>query len=178
MPDRLRQQVTDLVDGAWPRGPGEPAPAHDPALDPLAIVLVDGRDEVLASLAVLSKQITHCDRRYLARGLSAVVTDPDRRGGGHGTRLVTAARELIAASGCDLSIFTCDRPLTGFYRRAGWGVLPGTVLVGGTPDDPLPSDRFDKVTLARLFSTRALAHAADFDQARIALYPGQIDKLW
>ena len=71
--------------------------------------------------------------------------------------LVVAAREAIAASGADVGIFTCDRPLAPFYESAGWTVLPGTVLVGGTAEEPFPSDQWDKVTLARFFSARAHA---------------------
>jgi GNAT superfamily N-acetyltransferase len=105
-------------------------------------------------------------------------TRPSTRGRGHGRRLVTAARDLIAGRGTDLGIFTCDRPLAGFYESAGWQVLPETVLIGGTPDRPFPSDQFDKVTLAAFFTDHARRYAKTFDHARIALYPGDIDKLW
>jgi hypothetical protein len=84
----------------------------------------------------------------------------------------------IEASGADLGIFTCDRPLAGFYERGGWHVLPGAVLIGGTLNAPFPSDQFDKVTLAAFFTEHARRHATTFDHARIELYPGNIDKLW
>ena len=82
--------------------------------------------------------------------------------------------------GIDLGLFTCDRELAGFYERCGWDVLAGTVLVGGTPDEPFPSDRpgFDKVTLAAFFSPAAQASRAAFEHARVELYPGEIDQLW
>jgi hypothetical protein len=100
------------------------------------------------------------------------------RGRGYGGRIVRAAYETIAASGADLGIFTCDRPLGPFYESAGWTILPGAVLVGGTPDDPFPSDQWDKVTLAAFFSERARRGAGRFAGARIGLYPGTIDRLW
>lgn len=178
VPAAVRTQVAALEEQTWPREPGEPAGEHDPALRPETMVLVDGDGVVLASLAILSKEISHAGRRFAARGLSAVVTDQACRGRGHGLRLVTAARERIASSGADLGVFSCDRPLAGFYLRAGWQLLPGTVLVGGTPDDPLPSDRFDKLVLAGLFTEHAREHAASFEHARIELYPGTIDRLW
>jgi aminoglycoside 2'-N-acetyltransferase I len=144
----------------------------------VTMLLVDDRELVLASLAILSKEISHGGRRFAASGLSTVVTDSSQRRRGHGHRLVTAAREQIAASGADLGIFSCDRALAGFYQRAGWRVLPGTVLIGGTPADPFPSDRFDKVVLAELFTEQAREHAAGFLNARIELFPGVIDTLW
>jgi aminoglycoside 2'-N-acetyltransferase I len=177
VPPALHVQVVALQDQAWPRSPGQPSTGHDPALRPVIMLLMDDQ-VVLASLAVLSKEITHAGRRFAASGLSAVVTDSSHRNRGHGHRLVVAARALIAASGADLGIFSCDEELVGFYRRAGWRVLPGTVLVGGTPENPFPSDRLAKVVLAGLFTEHAQAHAAGFDSARIELYPGEIDKLW
>ncbi|HST46787.1 GNAT family N-acetyltransferase [Jatrophihabitans sp.] len=178
VPSALRAQVEALQDQAWPRSAGEPPTGHDPALRPVTMLLVDDRDVVLSSLAILSKEISHAGRRFAASGLSAVVTDSSQRGRGHGHRLVSAAREQIAAGGADLGIFSCDRALAGFYQRAGWRVLPGTVLIGGTPHDPFPSDRFDKVVLAELFTEHAREHAVSFTHARIELYPGEIDKLW
>ncbi len=164
---------------AWPGDSDAPArtPRHDPALRPVSMTLVaDGR--VLAALDILSKEIEHAGERYAASGLSTVVTDEAVRRRGHGRRLVVAAREAIAESGADLGIFTCDRPLGPFYESAGWTVIPGAVLVGGTPEEPFPSDQWDKVTLASFFSAKAQRGAGSFAGARIALFPGSIDKLW
>lgn len=181
LPDALREQILALHRQAWPEHPGGPArergPMHDPVLRPVSMTLVaDGR--VLAALDILSKDIEHAGARYSASGLSTVVTDEALRGQGHGHRLVSAAREVIAASGADLGIFTCDRPLGSFYEAAGWAIVPGAVLVGGTPDDPFPSDQWDKVTLAAFFTAKAQRGAGSFADSRIALFPGAIDKLW
>ncbi len=174
VPGAVREQVAWLDRRAWPTAKGED---HDPTLDPIRMVLrVDGR--AVATLAVLSKSIEHAGRTWAASGLSAVVTDPDQRRQGHGHRLVVAARELMATRGVDLGIFTCDTELAPFYEGAGWTPLPGTVLVGGTPAEPFPSDQFDKVTLASFFTPEAREHAHDFVGVRIALYPGLRDKLW
>lgn len=174
----LAAAVLDLQLQAWPgsqraaRGEG-----HDPALSPIAMLLL-ADERVVAALAVLSKEIDHRGERYAASGLSTVVTDASQRRRGYGTKLVAAARELVAASGVDLGIFTCDAPLLGFYESAGWEHLTGTVLVGGTPSSPLASDEFDKVTLGGFFSDRARRHRSAFVGSRIALYPGEIDRLW
>jgi predicted N-acetyltransferase YhbS len=178
VPAELRAQVRALHQEAWPDLAGESdGPVHDPALQPLSMLLVEG-GRVLSALDILSKEIAHGGHRFDAAGLSTVVTREADRGRGHGLRLVRAARERIAASGADLGIFTCDSPLQAFYERAGWELLPGTVLVGGTPEAPFPSDRFDKVTMASFFSPRAQARADTFARSRIELYPGEIDKLW
>jgi len=178
VPAALWAQVLTLREQAWPRRAGEPSIGHHPALQPVTVLLMDDREAVLASLAILSKEIAHNGERFAASGLSTVVTDQSQRGRGYGHQLVTAARGQIAAGGADLGIFSCDPELAGFYRRAGWRVLPGTVLIGGTPENPFPSDRLGKLVLAELFTDHARAHAASFDQARIELYPGEIDTLW
>lgn len=143
----------------------------------MSVLLLEG-DRVVAALDILSKEIEHAGRSFAASGISAMVTDQALRGRGYGRQLAAAARDLMAADGADLGIFTCDRELLPFYEAAGWDCLEGSVLVGGTPEDPFPSDQFDKVTMASFFSDRAVAAAPEFVGVRIELYPGNIDRLW
>ncbi len=179
MPRELRRQMMALQEQAWPSGqPLDPAPWHDPSLDPISLLLLDDGGSVLSALDILSKDVTLAGETYAASGISAMVTDEGVRGQGHGRALARVARETMASNGVDLGIFTCDSHLKRFYERAGWEHLPGTVLVGGTREEPFPSDQFDKVTLAALFSERARAAKMDFVGARIELYSGAIDKLW
>ncbi|MFE9368466.1 GNAT family N-acetyltransferase [Streptomyces sp. NPDC006711] len=180
-PPPLRAQVLALQDEAWPPGDvPSSGPSHDPGLDPLSMLLTDEHGTVLAALAILRKDLTHAGHRLRAGGLSTVVTLRAERGQGHGRRLVGAARESMASYGIDLGLFTCDRPLRAFYERAGWRELPGAVVVGGTPDAPFPSDGagFDKVTMAAFFTPAARAARPSLRGARIALYPGTVDRLW
>jgi aminoglycoside 2'-N-acetyltransferase I len=175
-PGGLRAQVLTMQRQAWPGG----APGHDPALRPLSMLLVDD-GVVLAALDILFKEIVHAGRHWGAAGLSTVVTSREIRGHGYGTGLVTAARDrMMLTRGLDLGMFTCDRPLQRFYQSAGWQLLTGTVLIGGTPGAPFPSDQpgFDKVTMGDFFSAEARRQHGLFLGARIGLYPGEIDKLW
>ncbi len=182
-PTDLRVQARELQEQAWPSAPDTDvppdAPTHDPALKPLTMLLVD-EGTVLAALDTLFKEIAHAGQRFSAGGLSTVVTREQARGRGHGRRLVAAAREEMISQGLDLGLFTCDRPLQAFYESAGWQVLEGAVLVGGTPQAPFPSDQpgFDKVTMADFFSAAARQAQASFPHSRVELYPGLIDKLW
>jgi aminoglycoside 2'-N-acetyltransferase I len=178
VPLDLRLQVVALQEQAWPSDvPPGPEPWHDPALHPVSMLLID-EGGVVAALDILSKELVHAGARYAASGISAAVTDTAHRGRGFGRHLVEAARMRMASDGADLGIFTCDASLRRFYEGAGWRYLPGTVILGGTPEDPFPSDRFEKVTLAGFFSERAQAAAEAFVGSRVALYPGSIDKLW
>jgi GNAT superfamily N-acetyltransferase len=141
---------------------------NDPDTNPTLMVLVEG-EEVMSYLAIPSKIILHAGEAYRASGLSNVITNPSYRGRGYGSRIVTAAREFIAASGADIGVFTCDTPLVDFYVRCGWSMIAGTWLVGGTREKPFPSNLFDKRTLMGFFTERALAHRADFEDVPIHL---------
>ncbi|MFJ2820455.1 GNAT family N-acetyltransferase [Streptomyces toxytricini] len=179
LPAELAGQVAELEAQAWP---GATA-GHDPALAPRALLLLDASGTVLASLALLYKRLRHAGRTYRAAGLSAVVTRESVRGRGYGRRLVAAARAALAADpAVDVVLFSCDRPLAGFYEAAGFTRLPGAVLVGGTPAEPLATDApgFDKEVLG-YFPPRAggrTGRPEDFAGSRIALHPGAVDRLW
>lgn len=179
VPEAWRMEMLRLQRQAWPSDePIDPGrPVHDPSLEPVSMLLIDG-GRVCAALGVLSKTISLGGREWAASGLSTVATDASLRRRGYGRRLVVAARDRIAVSGADVGLFTCDVPLGPFYESAGWEILPGTVLVGGTEAAPFPSDRFDKVTLGGFFTPGALAAREDFIGVRIPLYPGEIDRLW
>ncbi|MET9698765.1 GNAT family N-acetyltransferase [Streptomyces sp. NPDC006529] len=178
LPPALAAQAAALEARAWPGA----APGHDPALAPRTMLLLDAPGAVAAALTLLHKEIRHAGRTYRAAGLSAVVTREDVRGRGHGGRLVAAARSALALRpGPDLALFSCDRGLAAFYEAAGFRRLPGAVLVGGTPQDPLATDApgFDKVVLADFFGpTHEADPAAAFAGTRIGLYPGTVDRLW
>jgi aminoglycoside 2'-N-acetyltransferase I len=178
VPPALMLQVAALHERVWPSdGRRSLGSKHDPTLQPVSMLVVkSGR--VLAALSILSKPIVHCGFQYSASGLSTVVTDPSERRRGYGRWLAQEAREAMQANGVDLAIFTCDPVLARFYQSAGFEVLPGSVLVGGIVADPLPSDLFGLVTIGSFFTPNARARAADFVGARIALYPGEIDRLW
>jgi len=175
-PGGLRAQVLTLQRQAWPGA----APGHDPALRPVSMLLVD-EGVVLAALDILFKQIAHADRHWGVARLSTVVTGREVRGRGYGTGLVTAARDRIMLTpGLDLGMFTCARPLQAFYQSAGWQLLKGTVLVGGTPDAPFPSDQpgLDTVTHARLLLAHGQAGTGLVLRRPHRPLPGEIDKLW
>jgi aminoglycoside 2'-N-acetyltransferase I len=183
LPLGYRNQVLAARAEAWPTAEppsGSAAwPTHDPALRPISMVLLAG-DTVLAALDILTRPIQHAGESYLAGGLSTVVTPRAAQRRGHGLQLVTAARAAMAAGDWDLGLFTCDRPLQRFYEGAGWHLLPGAVLVGGTAAAPFASDRpgFDKVTMADFFSEHGRLHRAAFPDSRIAIHSGEIDRLW
>jgi aminoglycoside 2'-N-acetyltransferase I len=180
-PEVLRQQVLLAQEEAWPSADGTvPAgPVHDPALRPYSMLLVDD-EVVLSALDVLFKRIVHAGQEWDAAGLSTVVTPIAHRGRGYGQRLVSYVHDDLTGMGVEVALFTCDRPLAPFYASCGFGVLPGTVLEGGTAAQPFRSDQsgFDKVTLGAFFTPRAQAARDAFVETTVLLHSGEIDKLW
>jgi len=141
---------------------------NDPRTHPTLLLLMDG-DDVISYLAIPSKIIQHAGREYKAYGLSSVITHPSFRRQGYGHTIVAAARGFIAASDADIGVFTCDPPLVDFYVGCGWSLMGGTWLVGGTRENPFPSNELDKCTLMGFFSEKARARRADFEGVAICL---------
>lgn len=180
VPPLLQVQAEALLNRIWqpPEGLSSWAP-HDPSADPVSLFLLE-ESLVVASLEVLALPLSFDGTTFLACGLSRVRVLPERRGEGLGLLIVRAAYDVIEESGADLAIFTCDTPLTGFYEQAGFAVLEGTVLEGGSPGHPYPSDQdgFDKAVVAAFLTDHGRAHRDAFRHARVPLHPGEIDLLW
>jgi predicted N-acetyltransferase YhbS len=172
VPAALADQVRALHREAF--GSDDP---HDPLLEPVAVLLIDD-DQVVASADLLHATIQHAGSSWRLAGLSAVVTAADRRRAGHGEAVVRAAFAHACASGVDLVLFSCDASLVAFYERCGARVLAGSVIVGGTRDDPLRTDTLDKTVLARACSPSAEARIGELEGVEIELHPGAIDRLW
>lgn len=177
MPPALKRKVLSVLRADWPTSAmDEDGLIHDPATHPTSLVLVEG-EAVLSYLAIPSKVIEHAGDTYKAYGLSSVITNAAHRHQGYGSRIVTAAREFIAAGDADIGVFTCDPPLANFYARCGWTVMEGTTVVGGTRARPFPSDSLDKCTLMDFFSAKAQRRRADFEGVPIYLELRE-DDLW
>lgn len=143
-------------------------PLHDPNRHPLDLLLMEG-DIVVSYLAIPSTIISLAGYTYKASGLSGVITHPLNRHRGYGRQLVTAARDLIAASDADIGVFTSDPPLVSFYVGCGWTLMGDTSIVGGTRERPFPADELGKRTLMGFFSAQAKQHRRDFVGASLHL---------
>lgn len=165
----LREAILALEDTAWPPEPGAPAPwPGDIGTYLTSFVLLDG-GEAAAHAAVRRRVIRHGGEEYAAYGLSEVVVRPGSRRQGLGLQIIRAAAAFIGEQRPDVSLFTCKPELTGFYGKAGWQVLPGACLVGGTREKPFRSDALGLAVMARFYSEKAVRRRADFAGAEIWL---------
>jgi len=124
---------------------------------------------VLSYLAIPSTVIHHAGCTYRASGLRAVITHPLYRHHGYGRQIVTAARAVIAASGADLGMFTCDPPLVAFFVQSGWMPMEHTAIIGREGLCARPADSLGKCTLTGFFSKKARRHRRDFVGASLYL---------
>jgi len=172
LPPDLKRAALQILEAAWPSGRSLEErlsrPLHDPRNTP-ECMLLRVKGEVVAYLAIPTKTIEHAGVPYTAAGLSAVATHRAHQRRGYAGRLVTAARERIAAAGIDLGVFTCDTPLAPFYVARGWELMPSTVVVGGSRGRPFRADSMDKRTLMGFFTPHAQSHRAAFEDADIYL---------
>ncbi len=128
VPSLLRRQVLALQEQAWPSEVPPPPyaidPVHDPALNPISMLLING-NTVVAALDVLTKTIEHAGQSFLASGLSTVVTDSARRGQGHGQTLVVGGTRVHRVHDGRYRAVPRDPPLLSSTCAAAGSILPG-----------------------------------------------------
>jgi len=178
-PAQIRDQIVVLLKEQWPHTfrDDEPEwPSESPGLNPISVVLTtDGI--VICHAAVSRKTISHVGRQYLVFGLSAMVTAAPYRRLGFGRRVLENATRYMQQQSADFGVFTCDEGLKSFYNWGGWEVASRSSLVGGTRENPLPSESLGKITLIQLFSPRARAARQAILSTPIQIELGE-GKLW
>ena len=117
-------------DEVWPEGEA----------DNTVHFVLEEREFVISQAGVVWKTVRHEDVTYEAGGLTGVLTFPDFRSQGNGTRVVEAATNYIADAGADIGLTTSDPELRAFYARAGWTPLPNTTVLCGDVTSPATVD--------------------------------------
>ncbi|KAB8286843.1 acetyltransferase [Bifidobacterium ramosum] len=168
--------IRDLERMAWDDGGQDGAFPSAPDTYDTSFVWMDG-DVAVCHVGIRKTEFLHRGQRYLAYGLSEVVTRPEYRRRGLATTTIRRAARYIADRRPDLSVFTCEPDKIPLYERGGWNIAKDVCLVGGTRERPFRSDSLHLATMIRLLSPRAKAHAADFEHADIVLELGE-GQLW
>jgi predicted acetyltransferase len=170
--EELKGQILKLQNTAWPvkhRTKVENANwAGNEDTYVTSLVLVEG-STAISHVAVLKKRIAHTNQKYLAFGLSEVVTHPDYKRQGYGLQLIREVSRFIESCAPDLSIFTCKPQLIDFYKLGGWFYAEDTCLVGGTYEKPFKSTDLGLATMMRLYSDKAKTHRQDFENSQVYL---------
>lgn len=128
----------------------------------------------MAHACVRRAVLCHQGTRYLACGISEVVTHPVFRRWGYASELLCCALRFMVDRKADLCIFTCEKDRTSLYTGNGWTEAPSGVLVGGARKNPFRSDRLGLVTLVRFLSEKSRQCCERFSHRDIYMELGEI----
>lgn len=126
-PPHLEDQVRSLLDAEWPGTDETDAarPLTDPGLHPAYFVLADG-DQVLSYARTIWAMVSHFGLSFKLYGLGDVITKPGLRHKGYAGRVVGEATAHIKSDReADAAVLLTEPKLEPFYRRRGWGYVPG-----------------------------------------------------
>lgn len=170
------RQIVALENTAWPQDGEDEAFPLAPNTYVTSFVLMD-EGRAICHVGIRKSDLHHKGQRYLAYGLSEVVTHPCRQNQGLASGLIQKAAQFILEQHPDLSIFTCEPGRVPLYTRGGWQATEGACFVGGTREKPFRSDSLHLSTMIRFISPHAIRHQADFENTDIVFELGE-NQLW
>lgn len=134
-------------------------------------------DIAVCHVGIRKSILYHKEEKYLAYGLSEVVTHPDYQKTGLATQTIKKAIEFITLQQADISIFTCTKEKVSFYTRLGWQAISGACFIGGTKNQPFRSDALNLVTMMMFISHKSKQHRKDFENTDI-IFELEEKQLW
>lgn len=141
-----------------------------------SFVLIEN-DIAVCHVGIRKSILYHKEEKYLAYGLSEVVTDPHYQKRGLASQTIKKAIEFIILQQADISIFTCAKEKVSFYTRLGWQAIPGACFIGGTTNKPFRSDDLNLVTMIMFVSHKSKQHRKDFENTDI-IFELKENQLW
>ena len=139
LPDHFRWQVISALRMMWPEDFAGtnccPTTIFGPDWQSTHVVISAG-DSVIAHAGFVLLDLTHCGESYRVAGLGAVVTFPNFRRTGLGTRAVAEATRLIDESEADVAALFCPNHLLRFYGQFGWSNQSEGLTTTGNPQSP------------------------------------------
>ena len=170
------KKIVALENTAWPgSGEGEDYPLA-PDTFVTSFVLLE-QDRAICHVGVRKSILHHKGRKYLAYGLSEVVTHPYYQKRGIASEIIKKAAQFMIRQRPDIGIFTCEKSRVPFYTRGGWEEVNGACFVGGTKDKPFRSDSLNLVTMMMFISPKGKRHKTDFENTDIIFELGE-NQLW
>lgn len=173
---KIADQIIALENTAWSQNTEDNIFPSAPNTYLTSFVLMEN-DIAICHVGVRKNIVYHKGEKYLAYGLSEVVTHPHYRKKGLATQTVKRAAQFIIFQQPDISIFTCTKEMTAFYIKCGWEAIPGACFVGGTKDKPFRSDSLNLITMMMFISSKSKQHRKDFENTDIIFNLGE-DQLW
>lgn len=168
----LKNKILELEKTVWFVDGGYPSALNTYVT---SFVLIDN-DKAIGHILIRKSDLFHCQRSYLAFGISEVIIHPEYQGKGIGLSLVKKAVTYILKQNADIIIFTCKKEQAVFYQKAGFSLAKGTCFVGGSKDKPFRSDEFKLATMIKIISPAAKLAYREFENTDLVfnLKEGQL----
>lgn len=172
----IADKLIALENTAWPQDTEDNVFPSAPDTYFTSFALME-HDIAVCHVGVRKAILYHKAEKYLAYGLSEVVTHPDYQKKGLASQTIKKAAQFIISQQPDISIFTCAEERVAFYTRGGWEAVPGACFVGGTRNKPFRSDSLNLVTMMMFLSPKSKQHREDFENTDIIFELGE-NQLW
>ena len=127
IPLHLEAQIRSLLHTEWPGPDADNAasPLISSALHPVFFVLAD-ENQALSYARTILATVPHLGQSFKLAGLGDVITKREFRHNGYGGRIVEEATAHIKSDReADAALLLTESKLEAFYRRSGWGCVPG-----------------------------------------------------
>ncbi len=133
-------------------------PLHPARWQPRYFVLADG-EVLISAAAVVQTDVKVQSNTYTTYGLSMVMTFPDYRNQGCGSRIVKETTATIQAQ-ADIALLQTAPHLESFYSQHGWAHTPKVKLLVGNRGHPREDDGW---YMMLFLSEQARRQRSDFE---------------
>ena len=167
---KIEREIRALLDSEWLGSSQDPVSGAliDRDLHPVYFVFTEG-DRVLGYARTICVWVAHLGRTFKLYGLGDVITAPQWRRMGYGTRLVEAASAYIRSDPeADAALLLTEPRLEALYGRSGWTHVSGLRVV----TDDREETAAEVFPMMMFLSAGARAVSGDFAQRPLVL-PGE-----
>lgn len=170
LPRDLASQIRAVLLDEWP-GPevsGVGGALIDPELHPVYFILADG-NRLRSYARTIWATVRLQDQRFKLYGLGDVITVPEYRHRGFGSRIVQEATTHIRSDPeADAAVLLTEPRLEALYRRSGWEYVPRLRVASGECEGPEAGDDFPMM----LFLSAAARAARESFASHTLVLPG------
>ena len=161
IPRELERQICALLQAEWPASEDEAGgPLVAPQWHPTYFILAEG-EMVWSYARTIWARVTHLGRGLKLYGLGDVVTAPELRGSGYGSRVVREVTAHIRSDReADAAVLLTEPGLEAFYRRFGWETVPRLEVRTGEYEEHHLGDSLPMMLFLSASAGRAGFHAS------------------
>lgn len=170
LPPALESQIRALLRAEWP--PLEEDETNGPLIEPqlhaVHFILAEG-ERVWSYARTIWARVTHIGRDWKLYGLGDVITAPEFRGLGYGSRIAQEATTYIRSEcEADAAVLLTKPRLAAFYGRIGWEAMTELEVRTSEYDE---HNNGDSLAMMLFISASALLMHASFHASPLIL-PG------